>query len=130
MATMIQRTVEGLAQRSLAVRFRVAGLGAPESPGSDISPRGEPAPVAAQDPPPPKRDLFPGYTFDAFVVGPSNELAYAAARAVAEAPGQRYNPVFLYAPVGLGKTHLLQAIAHHMRQRGAPRSAQEKEERC
>lgn len=56
--------------------------------------------------------LRPHYTFKTFIVGPSNEFAYSACRAVADRPGQAYNPLFLYGGVGLGKTHLLQAIAH------------------
>ena len=82
---------------------------------------GAPPPVATTQALVPDRALgapglpFPNYTFDAFVPGPSNRFAHAAAMAVAEAPpSTAYNPLFIYGGVGSGKTHLLIAVGHHM----------------
>ena len=66
---------------------------------------------------PPKPILSARYTFDQFVIGKSNEVAAAAAYAVSQAPGKVYNPLFIYGTTGVGKTHLMQAIAHELLER-------------
>ncbi|MDD3324042.1 MAG: chromosomal replication initiator protein DnaA [Sulfurospirillaceae bacterium] len=62
--------------------------------------------------------LNPSYTFNSFVVGSSNQYAYTAAKSIAEKPGAIYNPVFIYGPTGLGKTHLIHAIGNHCQTNG------------
>nr|MDQ6915692.1 chromosomal replication initiator protein DnaA [Actinomycetota bacterium] len=68
--------------------------------------------------PPAENELNPKYTFEQFVIGEGNRLAHAAALAAAEQPGQAYNPLFVYGPPGVGKTHLLHAIAAFVRAHG------------
>lgn len=81
--------------------------------------RHEPAPrrgeqISFSTIPSPQSNLNPRYTFDSFVVGSSNDFAHAACQAVAKSPGTKYNPLFIYGGVGLGKTHLMQAVGNEI----------------
>lgn len=92
---------------------RPPGLSAVETVDSPIPQvrRPDPAPARIVEDP----HLNPRYTFDTFVIGPSNRFTHAAALAVAESPGKTYNPLFIYGGSGLGKTHLLHALGHYTR---------------
>ena len=98
----LQRALERQAPAVTGFDFVDAGSSRPDAPGTPESLR-----------------LDPAHTFDRFVIGPGNRLAHGAALAVAELPGEAYNPLFLHGPPGLGKTHLLGAIVDYM-QRNHP----------
>jgi chromosomal replication initiator protein len=101
-------------------------IGRPQLILDFISVEAEPAPGIAPTSPSPQakldfestnNQLNQRYTFESFIVGASNQFAHAAAKAVAEQPSKSYNPLFLYGGVGLGKTHLMQAIGHDLKKR-------------
>jgi chromosomal replication initiator protein len=109
----ISRVAAELGGRELEVKLALARASAPDPsvrPPAPLSPRpGATAPVT-----PDRARLNKNFSFDNFVTGKANQLARAAAMQVAENPGISYNPLFIYGGVGLGKTHLVQAIGNHL----------------
>ena len=116
--SVIQDTLSRLAGKPRDVRL-VVQASRPVRAVPAAEPRKPTAASARRPASPTIGSLVPHYTFDSFVVGAANEVAFQAAKAVSAEPGRRFNPVFLHGGVGLGKTHLVNAVAHEILRRRA-----------
>jgi chromosomal replication initiator protein len=114
---LIRATVRDVAGGERQVAFKVVEAVPPQPAAQAVPPGVTPLPIEVTH----RSEIAginPKYTFDSFVIGSSNRFAHAAALAVAEAPAQAYNPLFIYGHTGLGKTHLLHAIANFVTDHG------------
>ena len=102
---LISESLKKFCPRPVEIEFSI-------QPQAAISSASTAAPTQPEKSPLPSINLNPRYTFENFIVGPSNRFAHAASIAVSDSPAKVYNPLFIYGGVGLGKTHLMQAICH------------------
>jgi chromosomal replication initiator protein len=113
----IAEVAQGILGKPVEIQITVRPTSESDAAGSSELLWSAPAEVPSTPPPAPARlrptDLNPKYVFSRFVVGANNRMAHAASLAVAESPGREFNPLFLCGGVGLGKTHLMQAIGHY-----------------
>jgi len=127
---MVQKAVRRVYNKPVAINFVVAQSANISDAAAQGKNQATPAKQAVQDNAKPRNKksaelttspagLNPLFTFDNFVIGSGNRFAHAASMAVAESPAKAYNPLFIYGPVGMGKTHLLQAIAHFALQKNS-----------
>ncbi|NLB54168.1 MAG: ATP-binding protein, partial [Lentisphaerae bacterium] len=111
--SIIEEAVASVLNRTVTVLFEV-NPDVPVARESKVVARPKIRPTQSPSPNKGKRpELNEKYTFKNFIIGPTNNFAHASSLAVAQSPGKAYNPLFIYGGVGVGKTHLMQAIGHH-----------------